>query len=165
VDSTLNIRASETRKCPSHVTSIYPVLFALRQTSAPTIIGIRTDRLKLDDLNNDVLLIICDYLDVPTWLPNNGRSPGIKYTPLKNLSRVNRRMRALLRPIIMQSIASIELEPPKKNGERPDGWATVHKTIEGITQDSFLLRTVRYLQLSCAVYPTSPPSTSASQIR
>jgi hypothetical protein len=120
----------------------------IRQTCAPTIIGIRTDRLKLDDLNNDVLLIICDYLDVPTWLPNNGRSPGIKHTPLKNLSRVNRRMRALLRPIIMQSIASIELEPPKKNGERPDGWATVHKTIEGITQDSFLLRTVRYLQLS-----------------
>jgi hypothetical protein len=67
--------------------------------------------LTLSDLNDDVLRDICDHLVVFTKVLNGGIVRDRTQTGVKNLSLVNRRFRALLRPILLKSIALIKPPP------------------------------------------------------
>ena len=100
-------------------------------------------RLTFADLNDDVLLIIFDYLSKTVRIRENGSYVKPKSAPLKNLSSVNRRLRALLRPMLMKSIALSKSQRSQTN----NGWVIARKAIDEITRDASLLETTKSLQL------------------
>ena len=115
--------------------------FLLKTIGIPT----QESRLTLSDLNNDVLLNICDHFAEPaqSW---NGTTRVPLPTPLKNLSCVNRRLRTLLRTKVMKSIDLIEPRTPG-NQKNPNGWILAKEIIDGISCDTSLVEAVRNLRL------------------
>ncbi|KAF2679544.1 hypothetical protein K458DRAFT_114622 [Lentithecium fluviatile CBS 122367] len=104
--------------------------------------------LTLSDLNNDVLLEICDYFPEtprPATCRLSYTHPQPTPTPLKNLSLVNRRLRVLLRPILLRSIALTE----PQTSPVPNGWALARTAIDGLTTaDGAVVSGIRSLRLA-----------------
>lgn len=103
--------------------------------------------LNISDLNNDVLLMVIDHL-LPNG-PNKERYGQKPTTPLKELSMVNRRFQALVRPILFQLIA---LKKPSYRSNLPNGWEIAHRAIDGLQKNSTVLAYIKRLDLNLYGY-------------
>ncbi|PVH96064.1 hypothetical protein DM02DRAFT_617457 [Periconia macrospinosa] len=106
--------------------------------------------LTLSDLNNDVLLEICDHLDEGERCHHMRNRRKSIPTPLKNLSSVNRRFRALLRPRLMRSIA-VEMpfwELSWNEQPSPNGGEIARNAIAEMMVDEDLTRSIKELRVN-----------------
>jgi hypothetical protein len=102
--------------------------------------------LTLSDLNDDVLLDICDHLVIYSRRDDGRIVRDRTKTPLKNLSLTNRRLRALLRPKLLSSIALTE-----QRNRLVNGWVIARKAIEGLASTESLI-IVKKLELNLYGY-------------